>query len=76
MHVAVHNDITLHRDRIPMGYAYCLDIDNPMLALGGRRKRRHVATTESRHTEPIAPNERARQFQTGAPHRGWVTDST
>jgi transposase InsO family protein len=45
-------------------------------ALVGRRPRRSIATTDSRHHEPIAPNQRARNVQTGAPNQVWVTDIT
>lgn len=41
-----------------------------------RRKRRSVHTTDSGHNEPIAPNELARNFQTGAPNQVWVADIT
>lgn len=45
-------------------------------ALVARRKQRRVRTTDSRHTEPIAANELARNFQTDAPNQVWVTDIT
>jgi transposase InsO family protein len=41
-----------------------------------RRKRRSVHTTESRHNEPIAANELARNFQSSAPNQVWVADIT
>src|SRR5262245_11974450 len=41
-----------------------------------RPRRRRVRTTDSRHTEPIAPNLLARTFQTEAPNRVWVADIT
>jgi putative transposase len=45
-------------------------------ALIARRKRRSVRTTDSRHNEPIAANELARDFQTSAPNQVWVADIT
>jgi putative transposase len=44
--------------------------------LCARARRRSVRTTDSRHTEPIAPNLLARTFQAEAPDRVWVTDIT
>lgn len=45
-------------------------------ALVACRKRRHVHTTDSHHSEPIAANELARNFQTSAPNQVWVADIT
>ena len=44
--------------------------------LEARRKRRFRRTTDSNHTQPIAPNLLARQFETNAPNEAWVTDVT
>jgi putative transposase len=46
--------------------------------LRGKQRRKFRRTTDSRHTEPIAPNLLARQFapQTAAPDRVWVADIT
>lgn len=41
-----------------------------------RRKRRFRRTTDSRHTNPIAPNLLARRFNVEVPNRAWVTDVT
>jgi transposase InsO family protein len=41
-----------------------------------RRRRRFRVTTESKHTMPVAPNLLAREFQTDAPNKVWVTDIT
>lgn len=41
-----------------------------------RRKRHFRRTTDSNHTQPIAPNILARQFEAAAPNRAWVTDVT
>lgn len=43
-------------------------------ALVARRKQRRVCTTDSRHTQPIAANELARNFETSAPNQVWVAD--
>lgn len=44
--------------------------------LCARARRRRVRTTDSRHTEPVAPNLLARSFQAEAPNRVWVADIT
>lgn len=44
--------------------------------LAGRRRRRFRATTDSRHTFPVAANVLARQFAQAAPNVAWVTDIT
>jgi putative transposase len=42
--------------------------------LCARGRRRRVRTTDSRHSEPIAPNLLSRTFQAEAPNRVWVAD--
>ncbi|APR78533.1 Mobile element protein [Minicystis rosea] len=44
--------------------------------LEARRKRPFRRTTDSNHTQPIAPNVLDRQFRTPAPNQAWVTDVT
>ena len=44
--------------------------------LEARRKRRFRKTTDSKHSDPIAPNVVAREFEETAPNRTWVTDVT
>jgi putative transposase len=44
--------------------------------LEARRKRRFRRTTDSRHSDPIAPNVVAREFEATEPNRTWVTDVT
>jgi transposase InsO family protein len=44
--------------------------------LEARRKRRFRKTTDSRHSDPIAPNVVARDFEAPDPNRTWVTDVT
>ena len=44
--------------------------------LVARRRRRYRATTDSRHTERIAPNLLNRDFVRNAPNEAWVTDVT
>jgi putative transposase len=44
--------------------------------LAARRLRRYKATTDSRHSLPVAPNLVARKFHAQAPNRVWVTDMT
>ena len=42
----------------------------------GHRPRRYVATTNSKHAEPVAPNLVAREFDVDVPNRLWATDIT
>jgi putative transposase len=44
--------------------------------LVSRPKRRWRTTTDSRHSEPIAPNRLQRNFSAPAPDRVWVADTT
>ena len=44
--------------------------------LCARPRRRSVRTTDSRHTDPIAPNLLSRTFQAQEPNRVWVCDIT
>jgi len=45
-------------------------------AIRARHKRRYKATTDSRHTLPVADNLLARQFTPEAPNRVWTGDIT
>jgi len=45
-------------------------------SLVARCKRRFRRTTDSRHSNPIAPNIVARSFRADAPNKVWVTDVT
>lgn len=44
--------------------------------LRARGKRRFVRTTDSRHTQPVAPNVLERNFSPGQPNCTWATDIT
>ncbi|EPX62663.1 Mobile element protein [Cystobacter fuscus DSM 2262] len=44
--------------------------------LAARRRRRYVATTDSRHHQPVAPNVLARDFSPAQPNTTWATDIT
>ena len=44
--------------------------------LRARVRHRSVRTTDSRHTDPIAPNLLARTFEADAPNQVWVADIT
>jgi putative transposase len=44
--------------------------------ISAQRKRRRVRTTESTHSNPVAPNLLNRECPASAPHTTWVTDST
>lgn len=47
-----------------------------LAGLQGRRPRRKVVTTDSKHDFPIAPNLLNRQFETEGPNLKWVSDIT
>lgn len=40
------------------------------------QKQRRVRTTDSRHSDPVAPNLLQRDFTAPAPNRKWLTDIT
>jgi putative transposase len=42
----------------------------------GRHKRRYKATTDSKHSLPVAPNLLDRNFQPSAPNQAWTADLT
>jgi putative transposase len=44
--------------------------------LEARRKRRSVRTTDSNHSNPVAPNVLERDFSPGQPNSTWATDIT
>jgi putative transposase len=44
--------------------------------LVARQKRRWTRTTDSNHSEPVAPNRLHRDFSASAPDRVWVADTT
>jgi transposase InsO family protein len=46
------------------------------IGLEGRRKRRFKATTDSKHSMPVAKNILDRKFEVDAPDVAWVTDIT
>ena len=46
------------------------------LGLRCRQKRKFKATTDSRHSLPVAPNLLDRKFAVAAPNKAWVTDIT
>jgi len=56
----------------------CLRIARLMQERGisAQRKRRRVRTTESNHSNPVAPNLLNRQLSASAPKSKWVTDIT
>jgi len=46
------------------------------MGLKCKARKRFVATTDSRHNEPAAPNILDRNFTQGSPNRAWVSDIT
>ena len=44
--------------------------------LSSRTKRKFLATTDSDHTQPVAPNRLERDFQATAPNQKWAADIT
>jgi transposase InsO family protein len=41
-----------------------------------KRRRRYVNTTDSNHSQPVAPNILDRQFSVSAPNKAWLSDIT
>lgn len=46
------------------------------MGLFSRTRRKFVATTDSDHTQPVAPNHLERDFQATAPNQKWTADIT
>ena len=46
------------------------------MGLRSKVKRKYRPTTDSKHSEPVAPNVLNRQFTTSAPNQVWVSDIT
>ena len=42
----------------------------------GKKRKKFCITTDSRHTDPIAPNVLRRNFDVALPNKAWVTDVT
>jgi putative transposase len=69
----------VHQDLAAAGIACCDEtVRRVMRELGlvSRVKRKFVATTDSAHHEPLAPNVLARDFTAEAPNRKWLADIT
>ena len=69
----------VHADLQAAGVACCAETVRRQMAANGlksRRKRRFVATTDSRHTLPVAPNRLQRDFTAAGPNQKWLADIT
>jgi transposase InsO family protein len=72
----VHGELTTQGERVAKKRVARLMREDGLV---GRRPRRFVRTTDSRHADPIAPNVLDRQFgvdQVAGPNRVWVSDIT
>ena len=69
----VHAELRAHGVRVGRKRVERLMREHGIVA---RRKRRFRHTTDSKHSQPIAPNLLARRFEATAPNRVWVTDVT
>ena len=72
----VHVELTTQGERVGKKRVARLMREDGLV---GRRPRRFVRTTDSRHADPIAPNRLERQFgieQVAGPNRVWVSDLT
>jgi putative transposase len=69
----VHRDLKAKGHRIGKKRVARLMREN---GLQGRQKRRFRRTTDSNHSQPIAPNVVQRNFEACAPNKVWVTDVT
>lgn len=69
----VHADLAARGVRVGKKRVARLMRENGLQA---RPRRRFVATTDSRHDEPLAPNLLKRNFEVSAPNDTWVSDVT
>ena len=69
----VHAELQAHGVRVGRKRVERLMREN---GLEARRKRRFRRTTDSKHSQPIAPNLLGRAFDVTAPNEVWVTDVT
>lgn len=69
----------VHDDLREQQVACCRETVRKVLGEKGlfsRTKRKFVATTDSDHTQPVAPNRLDRDFQATAPNQKWAADIT
>jgi putative transposase len=69
----------LQRDLADYGIFVCIDRIKRIrrkLDLQCKQKRKFKATTNSKHTLPVAPNLLAREFTVSVPNQAWVSDIT
>jgi transposase InsO family protein len=69
----------VHDDLEEQQVACCRETVRKVLGEKGlfsRTKRKFVATTDSDHTQPVAPNRLERDFQATAPNQKWAADLT
>lgn len=76
---AAYGSRRMHRELQGRGHRIGLRrVERPMREHGirARHKRRYKATTDSKHSMPVAPNLLARNFTPEAPSRVWTGDIT
>jgi putative transposase len=69
----IHRDLREQGDRVSRKRVARLMREEGLQA---RPRRRFKATTDSHHTQPVAPNVLAREFTASAPNQRWVGDTT
>ena len=69
----IHRDLREQGDRVSRKRVARLMREEGLQA---RPRKRFKMTTDSHHTEPVAPNVLAREFTAGAPNQRWVGDTT
>lgn len=79
-HHANYGSPRVHRELAAQGYPCNRKTVEKLMCQAGIRartcRRFRVATTDSRHALPIAPNRLARNFQPAAKHQAWTMDIT
>jgi putative transposase len=76
---AAYGSRRMHRELRVRGHRLGLERVERLMRSNGiraRHKRRFKATTDSKHSMPVAPNLLARQFAPEAPNRVWTGDIT
>jgi len=69
----------IHRDLLASGESVGINRVARLMKLAGiqsKMAKRFVVTTDSKHTMQPAPDQLKRRFQTDAPNRAWVSDTT
>ena len=75
----VYGSPRMHEEVVDLGYRCSENRVARVMRENGiraRQKRKFRATTDSKHSNPVATNVLDRKFDVGSPDRAWVTDIT